>query len=167
MPDLGRHTQQDDKVPLFDFDAYFVGTWSFEWDMPDGPLGPAGRTEGTIVYTARGGGAYEAVTNGTGPAGKFVVTERIQYNRDAKTLTREVVDSRGFKYQQTGTIGGDLGGLYTIFLESTPFTVNGQSVRLKHTLRLTAPLAYRVSITVSEGDGAYRNYGTPWFRKAS
>lgn len=166
MPDLGRHTQQDDKVPAFDFDMYFPGKWTFEWDMPEGPLDQPGRVEGTTVYTARGGGLYEAVTDATGPAGKITVRERIQYQKEQKTLSREVVDSRGFRYTQTGTVGGDLGGLYTIYLESAPFTVNGKSVRLKHVMRLTAPLAHRVSISVAEGDGAFRNYGTPWWRKA-
>jgi hypothetical protein len=164
MPDLGRHTQQDDRVPPFDFDLYFLGKWSFEWDMPEGPLGPAGRAEGTTTYTG-GGGTYEAVTEATGPTGKFTVRERVQYQKDQRTLTRDVVDSRGFKYRQSGTIGGDLGGLYTIFFDSEPFTVGGKPVRLKHTLRLTAPLAHRVSITVAEGDGPFRNYGTPWWRK--
>ena len=166
MPDLGRHTQQDDKVPLFDFDMYFLGKWTFEWDMPDGPLGPAGRTEGTTTYTG-GGGKYEAVTEATGPTGPFTIRERIQYNKEQRTLTRDVVDSRGFKYSQTGTIGGDLGGLYTVYLESTPFMVDGRNVRLKHAMRLTAPLAYRVSISVAEGEGPFRNYGTPWWKKAS
>ena len=166
MPDLGRHTQQDDKVPPFDFDMYFVGRWTFEWDMPEGPLGPAGRVEGTTTYTG-GGGTYEAVTDATGPQGKFNVRERIQYHKDQKTLTREVVDSRGFTYTQSGTIGGDLGGFYTIYFESTPFMVRGKPVRLKHTMRLTAPLAHRVSISVAEGDASFRNYGTPWWRKAS
>jgi hypothetical protein len=166
MPDLGRHTQQDDSVPLFDFDMYFLGTWTFEWDMPEGPLGPAGRVEGTTVYTGADG-AYEAITDAIGPAGKINVRERIRYQKDQKTMTRDVVDSRGFKYTQTGTIGGDLGGFYTIYLESGPFMVQGTSVRLKHTMRLTAPLAHRVSITVAEGGGAFRNYGTPWWRKAT
>jgi len=166
MPDLGRHTQQDDKVPLFDFDSYFIGTWTFEWDMPEGPLGPAGRVDGTTVYTGSGG-TYEAVTKATGPAGEFTVRERIQYQKDQKTLTRDVIDSRGFKYAQSGTIGGDLGGFYTIYFESQPFDAGGKRVRLKHAMRLTAPLAHRVSITVAEGDGAFRNYGTPWWRKGS
>lgn len=164
MPDLGRHTQQDDKVPPFDFDQYFLGKWSFEWDMPEGPLGPAGRVEGTTTYTG-GGGSYEAVSEATGPSGKFAVRERLHYQKDQKTLTREVDDSRGFKYRQTGTIGGDLGGFYTIYFDSEPFTVSGKLVRVKHTMRLTAPLAHRVSITVAEGDGPFRNYGTPWWRK--
>ena len=164
MPDLGRHTQQDDKVPPFDFDMYFIGKWSFEWDMPEGPLGPAGRVEGTTTYTG-GGGTYEAVTEATAPSGKFTVREQVTYQKDQKTLTRDVADSRGFKYRQTGTIGGDLGGFYTIYFESESFTVNGKPVRVKHTMRLTAPLAHRVSITVAEGDGPFRNYGTPWWRK--
>ena len=164
MPDLGRHTQQDDKVPPFDFDQYFLGTWSFEWDMPEGPLGPAGRVEGTTTYTG-GGGSYEAVSEAAGPSGKFAVRERLHYQKDQKTVTREVDDSRGFKYRQTGTVGGDLGGFFTIYFDSEPFTVSGKPVRLKHTMRLTAPLAHRVSITVAEGDGPFRNYGTPWWRK--
>lgn len=165
MPDLGRHTKQDDQVPLFDFDAYFLGTWTFEWDMPEGPLGPAGRVEGTTTYTAAGEGLYDALTEATGPSGKIVIKERIRYNKTQKTLTREGEDSRGFKHSQTGTIGGDLGGFFTIYFESAPFLVNGRPVRLKHAMRLTAPLAHRVSITVAEGDGAFRNYGTPWWRK--
>ena len=42
MPTLGRPTESNDKVPLFDFDAYFLGKWTFEWSMPESPLGPAG-----------------------------------------------------------------------------------------------------------------------------
>jgi hypothetical protein len=166
MPDLGRNTKQDDKVPLFDFDMYFLGTWTFEWDMPEGPLGSAGRVEGTTVYKALGNAVYEAATEATGPDGKFTVKETIRYQREQKTLTRDVVDSRGFKYTQTGTIGGDLGGFYTIYFESAPFQVKGQSIRLKHAMRLTAPLAYRVSTTVAIQDEPYRNYGTPWWRKS-
>lgn len=167
MPDLGRHTQQDDKVPLFDFAAYFVGKWTFEWDMPDGPLGPAGRVEGATVYRASGNDVFEALTDATGPAGKFTIKETIRYQREQKTLQREVVDSRGFSYTQKGTIGGDLGGFYTVYFESEPFAVNGTPVRLRHTMRLTAPLAYRVSTTVAVKDGDFKNYGTPWWRKAS
>jgi hypothetical protein len=167
MPDLGRHTQQDDKVPLFDFAAYFVGKWTFEWDMPDGPLGPAGRIEGTTVYRPLGNDVFEAMSDAIGPAGKFTIKETIRYQREQKTLSRDVSDSRGFSYTQKGTIGGDLGGFYTIYLESEPFTAGGTPVRLRHTMRLTAPLAYRVSTTVAIKDGDFRNYGTPWWRKAA
>ncbi len=43
---LGRPTDSDDKVPTFDFDEYFLGKWTFEWSMPETPLGPAGQYAG-------------------------------------------------------------------------------------------------------------------------
>src|SRR5688572_13972769 len=82
MPDLGRTTKSDDEVPLFDFDAYFPGKWTFQWDVPESPLGPAGRIEGTTVYTKVGDGMYEAVTAANGPAGAFTINERITYQRE-------------------------------------------------------------------------------------
>ena len=42
MPELGRPTKVGDELPLFNFDGYFPGTWTFEWDMPEGPLGRVG-----------------------------------------------------------------------------------------------------------------------------
>ena len=102
---------------------------------------------------AVGDGMYEAITEATGPARQVHVKEAIRYQKEQKTLTREVTDSRGFRYTQTGTIGGDLGGFYTIYFESDPFMVNGKSVRLKHTMRLTAPLALS---RVDDGVGGRR-----------
>jgi len=166
MPDLGRPTKHDDQLPLFDFDAYFLGKWTFEWDVPESPISPAGRLEGTTVYTALGGGVYQAVTDATGPTGKFTIKEVIKYQREQKTVSRDVTDSRGFSYTQTGTIGGDLGGFYNIFFESTPFKAAGKSVRIKHNLRAGSPLNYRVATTVSVDGGPFTNYGNPWWRKS-
>jgi hypothetical protein len=165
MPDLGRTTKSDDVVPLFDFDAYFPGKWTFEWDVPDSPIGPAGRIEGTTVYRKIGDGVYEGVTTATGPAGDFSITELIKYQREQKTISREVTDSRGYSYTQSSTIGGDLGGFYNIFFESTPFKTGGKTVRIKHTMRMGSPLAYRVAASVSVDGGPYTNLGNPWWRK--
>jgi hypothetical protein len=165
MPDLGRTTKGDDVVPLFDFDAYFPGKWTFEWDVPESPIGPAGRIDGTIAYKKIADGVYEAVTTATGPAGPFTIKETIKYQREQKTISRDVSDSRGFSYTQSATIGGDLGGFYNIFFESTPFKAGGKTVRLKHNMRTGSPLAYRVATLVSVDGGNYVNYGNPWFRK--
>jgi hypothetical protein len=165
MPDLGRTTKSDDIVPLFDFDAYFPGAWTFEWDVPDSPIGPAGRIEGKTVYRKISDGVYEAITTATGPAGPFTIKELIKYQREQKSISREVSDSRGFSYTQTSSIGGDLGGFYNIFFESTPFSVGGRTVRLKHNIRTGSPLAYRVAASVSVDGGPYTNLGNPWWRK--
>jgi hypothetical protein len=163
--DRGRPTRHDDPLPNFDF-AYFIGRWTFDWDVPEGPLGAAGTITGETVYRATGANTYEAVTAAKGPDGAFTIKEAITYDKDAKSASREVTDSRGFSYTQTATIGGDLGGFYNIFFESAPFTAGGRSVRIKHNIRTGSPLAYRQAISVSVDGGPYRNYGNPWWRKA-
>ena len=165
MPDLGRPTKVGDELPVFNFDEYFLGKWTFEWDVPEGALGPSGRIAGTTVYKAVDGRFYEAVTDATGPGGAFTLRELIAYHKEYKALARQVADSRGFSFLQIGTIGGDLGGLFNIYLESSPFTYNGKTIRIKHGMRLLSPFNYKVATTVSVDGGPFRNYGNPWWRK--
>jgi len=136
MPELGRPTKVGDELPLFDFDAYFIGTWTFEWDMPEGPLGPSGQVAGSTIYRViEAGKFYQADTISAGPGGAFTLHELIAYQKDNKALSRHVTDSRGFSYLQLGDIGGDLGGIYNIYYDSTPFTYNGHAVRIKNGVR--------------------------------
>jgi hypothetical protein len=166
MPILGRATDSNDKVPLFDFDAYFLGKWTFEWSMPESPLGPAGPYSGTTTVAKINDTYYEALTEGEGPNGTFKIREVIAYNKEGKTLARHVTDSRGFGYLQFGPVGGDLGGIYNVHFESAPFTVNGKSVRIRNAMHLLSPLNYRVASTISVDGGPFTNLGTPWWRKA-
>ena len=166
MPELGRPTKVGDELPLFDFDVYFPGTWTFEWDMPEGPLGESGRVTGTTVYKiVEAGKLYHADTDAAGPGGAFKVHEVIAYQKDAKTISRQVTDSRGFSYAQNGVIGGDLGGIYNIMFDGAPFTFNGHTIRIKHTLRTLSPFNYKVATTLAVDGGPFRNYGNPWWRK--
>jgi hypothetical protein len=165
-PDRGRPTKHDDEQPLLDFATYFTGApWAFEWDVPEGPLGQAGTITGTTVYTAAGGNKFQAKTDAEGPDGKFTVTEQITYEKDQKRLSRHVVDSRGFAFDETATIGSDLGGFFNILWASEPFKAGGHTLKIRHTMRLNAPLAYRIATSVSVDDGPFTNYGTPWWRK--
>ena len=165
MPSLGRPTESGDQVPLFDFDSYFLGKWTFEWSMPESPLGPAGPYTGTTVYTKLDGRFYEAITEGEGPSGAFKVREVIAFHKENKTVARQVTDSRGFGYLQFGPVGGDLGGIYNLHYESAPFTHNGKTLRVRHNLHLLSPLNYRVASSISVDGGPFTNLGTPWWRK--
>jgi hypothetical protein len=166
MPTLGRPTESTDQVPLLDFESYFVGKWTFEWSMPESPLGPAGPYTGTTVFTKIDATFFEALTEGEGPGGAFKIREMIAYHKENKTVARQVTDSRGFSYLQFGPVGGDLGGIYNLHFESAPFMVNGKSVRVKHSLRLLSPLNYRVASSISVDGGPFTNLGNPWWRKA-
>jgi hypothetical protein len=165
MPDLGRPTKSSDTLPLFNFDQYFGGKWTFEWDVPDSPLGPAGTITGTTTYTRIDDTFFLATTEATGPAGAITIKETIGYKRDNKAIARQVADSRGFAFTQIGTVGGDLGGYYNIYYDSAPMTVGGKSIRLRHTLRLLSPVNFKVEMRISEDGGPFTNFGTPWWRK--
>lgn len=166
MPILGRPTESTDQVPVFDFDAYFLGKWTFEWSMPESPLGPAGPYSGTTTFSKVDGMLYEAVTTAEGPNGPFEIREKLSYDKQKKTIAREVTDSRGFTYRQSGPVGGDLGGIYNVHLDSDPFTVNGKPVRLRNVMHLLSPLNYRVASSISVDGGPFTNLGTPWWRKS-
>jgi hypothetical protein len=165
VPTLGRPTKTDDPAPLLDFPAYFTGTWGFTWDFPESPLAPAGGLTGTTVFKTIDETTFEAVTNATGDSGKVTIREVIRYQRDKQTISRDVTDSRGFAYTQTGTVAGDLGGQFTIRLDSAPFTHNGRSIRVKSVLRLLSPLNYRTQTTIAVDEGPFENYGNPWWKK--
>jgi hypothetical protein len=165
MPELGRPTQENDKLPLFDFDMYFTGKWNFEWLVPESPLGPDGTITGTTTYKPLGDRFFLAQTEATGPGGKFTIVERIAYHKENKTVARHVTDSRGFSYMQVAPIGGDLGGFYNMHFESEPFVVKGRTIRLRDSVRMVSPVNYRVATTISVDGGRFTNLGNPWWRK--
>jgi hypothetical protein len=165
MPNLGRPTKADDVVPLLDFEAYFLGTWTFEADAPDSVLGPGGVSTGTVTYRKVGDGFYEAITEGKGERGTFTIRESIAYHREQKVAFRHVVDSRGLTYTQMADVGGNIGGDYRLFFKSAPFTFKGKDVRLNHTIYLAAPLTFRIDLEVAEGTGPFMHL-SPWrYRK--
>ena len=165
MPDLGRPTKSSDALPLFNFDNYFSGKWTFEWDVPESALGPAGTITGTTTYTRIDDVFYEATTEATGPAGPITIKETFGYKKDNKAIARHVADSRGFAFTEIGTIGGDLGGYYNIYFDSAPLIVGGKKIRLRHTMRLLSPVNFKVEMRISVDGGPFTNFGTPWWRK--
>lgn len=168
LPDLGRPTRPTDEQPPLNFGDYFVGKWTFEWDAPEGSLGPSGLIKGTVVcrnldpQTDR---FFEATTSATGPAGPFTIKESIAYRQEGKTAVRFVTDSRGMSYAQSAAVGGDLGGYFNLYFESAPFNYKGKTLRIRHAIRTTSPLRYRNIISVSADGGPFQNYGTVWFEK--
>lgn len=166
IPDLGRPTEAGDEVPAFDYDAYFPGVWTFEWRVPDSPLGPGGLITGSETFE-RGtdGRNYTAVIEAEGPDGPFTTDSTIIYLAGQRAFVRHDTDSRGFRMLRAGRIGGDLGGFYTIHYETAPFEANGEEVRLRMTTRLVSPVNYRVESRISVAGGPFTNFGNAWWRK--
>lgn len=166
IPDRGRPTASDDEIPLFDYDAYFPGTWEFEWRVPESPLGGGGMIEGTEVYAPGDGGRYyTSQITARGPDGEFTSSSRIVYLAEQQVFARYETDSRGFELFKTGRVGGDLGGFYTIHYETPPFEVDGQQVQLRMMTRLVSPVNYKVEARISVDGGPFTNFGTAWWVK--
>jgi len=145
---------------------YFVGTWSFEWNVPESPLGSAGKVKGTEVYRKNpNSGDYESDIDGQGPQGPFKGHAITRYSEKEKLVVRSETGLFGVSLVKTGPIGGDLGGYYTIFWETGAFKKDGKTIKLKGKTLMLSPANYRLQIQISVDGGPFTNFGNPWFRK--
>jgi hypothetical protein len=152
-----------DKLPPFSMD-YFVGRWSFEWDVPDGVLGSAGTIAGSETFKKVADGYYVSEIQATGPDGPLTGHSTQTWGADGKFAARYETTKNGIATLMAGRIGAE-GQQYAIYYESAPFTLNGKTIRLKKTITLTSPASFRVNTRISVEGGPYENYGNPWFRK--
>jgi hypothetical protein len=159
-----RPTDPSDPMPPPNMD-YFLGAWSFEWNVPESPLGPAGKFKGKETYRKLADGSYESEIVGEGPAGTIKGRAVTVYNEKEKLVTRSETGLFGVPLKKVGPIGGDLGGYYTIFWETEPIKKGGKTVRIKGKTLMLSPANYRVQMQISVDGGPYTNFGNPWFRK--
>jgi hypothetical protein len=160
-----RPTEPTDPMPPPNMD-YFVGTWTFDWNVPESPLGPAGKIKGKETYKKSGAATYESEIEGDGPAGAFKGRATTVYNEKEKQVTRIETGIFGnVQLKKAGPIGGDLGGYYTIFWETEPIKKDGKTIKLKGKTLMLSPANYRVQVQISVDGGPYTNFGNPWFRK--
>src|SRR5690349_3229610 len=82
-----RPTEPTDPMPPPNMD-YFVGTWAFDWNVPESPLGPAGKLKGTETYKRLADGSYESEIKGDGPLGAIKGRATLVYSEKEKKVTR-------------------------------------------------------------------------------
>ena len=167
IPDRGRPTESSDEIPLFDYDAYFPGTWEFEWRVPESPLGAGGMIEGTEVYaTSEDGRYYTSRIDARGPDGtpsRSSPESCIWPPRRCSPATIPTVED-SISSERVGWAAIS-GGFYTIHYETPPFEVNGEQVQLRMTTRMVSPVNYRVQARISIDGGPFTNFGNAWWTK--
>jgi len=160
-----RPTEPTDPMPPPNLD-YFIGSWSFDWNVPESPLGPAGKMKGTETFKKiLNGQKYESEIQGDGPEGSFQGRAVTSYDEKEKTVSRYEILTYGLPTYKSGTIGGDLGGYYTIYWESAPLKKSGKTIKLKGKTQMLSPAHYRVFVDISVDDGPFTSLGNTWFRK--
>lgn len=161
-----RPTEPTDPMPPPNMD-YFVGAWEFDWNVPESPLGPAGKIKGKETYKKLNASTYESVIEGDSPSGAIKGKATTVYDEKAKQVTRTEAGLFGVTaMKKIGPIGGDLGGYYTIFWETEPIKKAGKTVKLKGKTQMLSPASYRLQVQISVDGGPYTNFGNPWFRKS-
>ena len=163
---LKRTTLNNDQEAPFDPD-YLVGSWKFEYDVPESALGPEGTISGTETIQYSGGCLYEGSIQAKGPAGPFTIKSTMLYDPSVHYLVILERDSRGFEVLKTGRVGGDGGGFYTHAWQAAPFTFKGKKVKLKGSMFMSSPINYRLRTEISEGTEPFVNLGTVWFQRQS
>jgi hypothetical protein len=161
---LTRTTLNNDAQAPFD-PEYLVGRWTFEYDVPESALGPAGPISGTETVRHVEGCLYEGTTQAKGPAGAFTIKSTIVYDPSARYMIILERDSRGFEVLKSGRVGGDSGGSYTHHWQAAPFTVKRTKLKQKGTTFMASPVHFRVRTEIAEGDGPFVNLGTVWVER--
>ena len=161
---LTRTTLNNDAPAPFNPD-YLVGRWSFEYEMPESALGPAGQISGVETIQYVDGCRYEGATQAKGPGGAFTIKSTIVYDPSAHYLVVVERDSRGFEVIKHGRVGGDSGGYFTHHWVAAPFLVKGKKVRLKGTTFMSSPVSSRVRTELAEGDAPFVSLGTVWMQR--
>lgn len=159
-----RPTNPSDPMPPPNMD-YFLGAWSFEWNVPESPLGPAGKIKGKETYKKIEDATYESEIEGEGPTGAFKGRAKTAYNDKKRLVTRTETGIFGLSLTKSGPIGGDLGGYYTIFWETAPIKKADKTIKLKGKTLMLSPANYRLQVQISVDGGPYTNFGNPWFQK--
>ena len=160
-----RPTRPTDPMPPPNMD-YFIGAWSFDWNVPESPLGPAGKFQGTETYKKTPNTtSYESEVEGDGPLGAFKAHAVTTYDKKEKLVTRTESSMFGATLKVSGPVGGDLGGYYTIFWESAPIMKDGKTIKLKGKTLMLSPANYRLQVQISVDGGPYTSFGNPWFHK--
>src|SRR6185369_1241672 len=90
-----RPTEPTDPMPPPNMD-YFIGTWSFDWNVPESALGPAGKMKGTETYKkVLSGAVYQSEIQGEGPEGSFQGRALMSYDEKEKVVSRYEIFSYG------------------------------------------------------------------------
>jgi len=161
---LNRPTSKSDPSWIFDPD-YLIGKWSFDWDVPESPMGSGGKTTGTYTFKRIEDCFYEGTIDAQSPDGPYKGKILIVYNPELKYLTWLETDSRGLSMLRTGRVAGDLGGYFTHHWEVPAFTYKGKVVRESGTTFFSSPSSFRFRPRVSLDGGEYVNFGNPWFTR--
>lgn len=141
---------------------YFVGRWTFDWIGPETPLGPGPMT-GTLTFTPRTDDpTFDAETDATSDAGPYKATSMLKFDAAKKALWW--VERRPNGVNLVGT--GDWSTPVAIRFEMQPFSLKGQTYRVKRTIAIVSAGSFSITEEYSVNGGPFKRLGNGVFSKA-
>jgi hypothetical protein len=130
--------------------GYFEGTWNYQGEAKDSPMGPGGKI--SMTETCRwfeGGFHLVCESSGTTPMGPMSGHSIIGYDRAANSYTLYGLNSRGEAYN---VHGGVTGKVWTWKAETT---MDGTPLKFRATNTEESPTSYSFTLEVAVGDGEW------------
>jgi Protein of unknown function (DUF1579) len=126
---------------------YFVGTWTTEGTVSQGPWGAGGKFSVTETaewmpgdFFVQGHGDFKmpAEVGGEGKGVSF-----LGYDTDENVYTRDEFNSQGRREVSKGTVTGDT------WMWTSTQTYGGQEIKQKMTLKILTPASYSMKFEIS------------------
>ena len=130
--------------------AYFTGTWQFDGESKDTPMGPGGKLSGTDTCEWFAGG-FQLVCRGdmTGPRGPGKSGSVWAYDPMQQAYTFYGYNSMGEAFYISGSVAGK------VWTWNAEFPVQGASMKLRATMTEESPTVYSYKMESSPD-------GTSW-----
>jgi hypothetical protein len=132
--------------------GYFIGKWTSEGTLKDGPMGPGGKMTGKdSCEWFEGKFAIVCKSTGTGPSGPSKGIGIISYSPEEKAYTYYGVDNSGMAMSTVprGTREGDT---WTYTDESK---MGGKLVKSRYVMKEVSPTSYTFKYEVQGDDGKW------------
>lgn len=125
---------------------YFVGTWTAEYELKPGPMGPGGMV--TAVDESRwmpGGFFVETRTDGHGAMGVLKGLAIMGYDAEAKVYTYDAFNNFGEADHFKGAVQGDT------WTWTSEGMMAGQKAKLRFTAMQVSPTVYTMKFEMATG----------------
>lgn len=126
---------------------YFVGTWSVDAAIPQGPWGAGGKFSSTDTKEWMPGSFFvESHADFKMPpelGGDGKATSFIGYDTDENVYTHDSFNSQGRREVSKGTASGDT------WTWTSMQTYSGQEIKQKMTMKVLSPASYTVKLEIS------------------
>jgi hypothetical protein len=130
--------------------AFFEGTWTFEGEAKESPMGPAGKVSSTSTCEwFKGDFAIVCRSEGDAPTGPTKELGILTYDAAREAYAYFGIDNNGGPYRGKGSVEG---GIWTFTDE---VKMGEKSMKIRGTVKETSPTSYDTKLELSMDGGPW------------